>query len=206
MEPLIVSPSTLWAETWKFDGDDGDGDGGYIGLLDNSTSTGDTAIFSLFGGTAGTAIGSTTCVPDPTERAEKCTLPYSFSVNDYYRFDVSYVGTSGSSENWEGEIYSFSTGVETPIATISVPASDGDMVPPVNFSEFYGAQQACGSTGTSEVHWTPPAANGDPTEGYEYYSTYDDYSYGGDPCSGAYVIAGGGSQPYVDVKLGGQYD
>ncbi|HEY6561821.1 MAG TPA: hypothetical protein VI072_31340 [Polyangiaceae bacterium] len=127
--------------------------GGYIGLQPYSGITGGhTAVFSIFGATAGTYANGTPCIADADGGpGRSCLIAYNYAPNTNYTMRVQHVGGGVYKGYINGAL----------IATITLPGSVAIGNDVVQWLEPYGGTQYCESapyfTATASVPAFVPA-------------------------------------------------
>ncbi len=174
------APATFWAMNWVWQDDPSTG--GYLGLQTSGNrfdgTTGDTAIFSLWGSNA---YQGPSCGKFPAESGGtgySCRLPVTIYSSHQYKYRVWRLGADSGGQWWGGWVINVDDGTETYLGALRVPASHTLMRPPMNFTEYYGTAVACNKVPVSTVYWTQPAANSLGGGAYQYGSEYSSYVKG----------------------------
>ena len=182
----LKAPATYWAQLWSWTDASY---GGYIGLQTDGNrfdgSRGDTAIFSLWNsnGSSGPSCG----VFGGEGTGHSCRAAYPIQTGRYYRLRVWRLGADSLGQWWGGYLKDETTGVETWLGDIRVPASHQLIAQPSNFTEYYGTAVSCDSVPLSTVYWTQPAANHLGSGSYQYGSSYSSSRRGN--CTGGTASA-----------------
>lgn len=184
--------ATFFAMLWNWEGQSF---GGYIGLQTNGIrfngTKGDTAIFSLWNAVTARGLGCGTFGGEGS--GYSCRLAYPFVVGRTYRLRVWKLESDPWGQWWGAWILDESTGVEQHIGDIMGPWGSGAIMPPSNFSEYFGGDVGCNNVPVSTVLWHPPRGD---QQGAGVYRSTGTYSGGN---RGACV---GGSTSGVTVKEG----
>ncbi|SNB61598.1 hypothetical protein SAMN07250955_102295 [Arboricoccus pini] len=106
------------------------GPGFYVGLQPDgqflNSPPGKKAVFSFFG--ADTQGLTPNCTAYGRDKRASCRLPFDWKTGETYRFAVKRApGPSSDTIAWTATITARSSGVTTPIGTVSVPASYGNI-------------------------------------------------------------------------------
>lgn len=149
---------SFWANTWFWTGSDS---GGYIGLQTDGQrfdgTTGDTAIFSLWNGTAAAGPSCGTFGGEGT--GFSCRLAFPIRSDRWYRLRVWRVDSDEQGQWWGAWIKDKETGEDHYIGQIRVAPELTLMGPSRNFSEYFGPAVACDSVPLSVANWTRPTGN-----------------------------------------------
>ena len=147
----------FWAHQFWFEG----GDGGYTGLQTNGTirrkSVGNMAIFSIWQAEkAKAAQGATAQKFGGEGTGYSVRIPYPYVQGVKYRFRIASEGDSW----WGVTIEDTSTGVETYMGSIKVPATWGSLQGySANFTEVFGGAATCFDQPYAKARFDLPQAN-----------------------------------------------
>lgn len=175
---------SFWAQRWSWTNPSTTSGGGYIGLQTDGNrfngTTGDTAIFSLWGANAASGPACGKFANEGTGLS--CRLPFTITTGRLYRLRVWRLTPDSKGQWWGGWIKDESTGRETYLGKLRVASAHRYMAPPDNFSEYLGPATSCHKVPTSIAYWTQPAAHHLGGGVYEYGSTYSSWHLG--ECTG----------------------
>jgi hypothetical protein len=156
------APSTYWSSNWSWTTTHGAATGGYMGIQTNGIrfdgTTGDTAIFSLWGAN-GTRSGQ--CDTFGGEGTGlSCRMPYTiYGDGNSYRLRVWRLESDAHGQWWGAWIRDSRRG-DLHIGDIRVPGTSGLMTGPNVFAEYFGPRVGCDAVPRSIVNWNHPAYNG----------------------------------------------
>ena len=164
--------ASYWAMIWDLPGSEG---GGYMGLQTDGNrfdnTTGDTAIFSLWGAKKAEGPGCGKFGGEGTGLS--CRLAYPINKARWYRLRVWKVSADAGGVWWGAWILDESTAKDELIGKIQVPAGQSTMSGHANFSEYYGAPVASPRlVPQSIVLWAAPAADQISKGKYRFNSTF----------------------------------
>ena len=160
--PKTKASATFW--TLTFDWGDTGSWAGYIGLQTNGNrsngTTGDTAVFALWGAIAYSGdVASNRCAWNAEAQGHTCAIAYTFKPGFSYRYRMWKLNADSGGQWWGAWISSSETGVDTWIGNLRVPKEHVVAVVGVNFSEYFGTQVSCDAVPKSVVEFTQPAAD-----------------------------------------------
>lgn len=130
----------FWSSQFWFSANYPNSSGGYIGLQGTNR-----ALFSIWG----TTTGSSSCVSSSSNfdgggansSGTSCGINYTVTQGHTYRLRMALVSGDGSNQTWGGWVLDRTTGVETSIATITVPSSWGNLAYyRTSWTEYFGQQ------------------------------------------------------------------
>ncbi|MES2394129.1 MAG: DUF3472 domain-containing protein [Acidobacteriota bacterium] len=163
--------STYWSMIFSMPSSDG----GYLGLQTDGNrfdkSTGDTAIFSLWGAikSNGPACGDF----GGEGTGLSCRLAFPITPNHWYRLRVWKVSANSRGVWWGAWIMDETTNQETYLGQIEVGPKQNSMSDQANFSEFYGAPVASPNLVPRSIAvWSTPAADEISPGSYQFNSTF----------------------------------
>ncbi len=160
--PKTKGASTYWALTFDW-GDTGSW-AGYMGLQTNGNrsdgSTGDTAVFALWGAFASSGdVTSKRCAWNGESQGHTCAMAYTFKPGFSYRYRMWKLNADSNGQWWGAWISSSETGIDTWIGSLRVPKEHVVAVVGINFSEYFGTAVSCDAVPKSVVEFTQPAAD-----------------------------------------------
>ena len=170
------APSTYWALRFDFANTD---KGGYMGLQTDKSGNNSIAIFSIWGAN-GCEMGSTGsyCVDFSGEGTGKsCRIPFNIEKNHIYRLRVWRLKSENIGQWWGAWVMDLNTGKETHIGSIRTQYGKVLTNTTNNFVEYFGGALPCDDVPKSIATFYPPTANNnDPTNSFQYNSSYNKYS------------------------------
>lgn len=170
------APSTYWALRFDFANTD---KGGYMGLQTDKSGNNSLAIFSIWEAN-GYEMGSTGsyCIDFSGEgKGKSCRIPYNFNNNHVYRLRVWRLKSDNMGQWWGAWIMDVNTNKEIHLGNIRSPHGKVLTNTTNNFVEYFGGALPCDGVPKSIATFYPPTANNnDPTNSYQYSSSYKNYS------------------------------
>lgn len=164
--------ATFFAMLWNWEGQNF---GGYAGLQTNGVrfdgSRGDTAIFSLWNAVTSRGPGCGTFGGEGT--GHSCRLAYPLVAGRTYRLRVWKLESDPWGQWWGAWVLDESTGIERHIGDIMGPWGSGAIMPPSNFSEYFGGDVGCDHVPLSIVRWHPPRGDQQAPGAYRATGTYN---------------------------------
>ena len=164
--------ASYWAMIWNLSTSKG---GGYMGLQTDGNrfdgSQGDTAIFSLWGAQKSEGPGCGKFGGEGTGLS--CRLAYPINTDRWYRLRVWKISADSTGVWWGAWVLDETTGKDSYIGKIQVPAAQATMSDHANFSEYYGSPvESPNLVPQSTVYWTAPGADQISPGKYRFTSTF----------------------------------